>query len=89
MHYLLLLLATACLWLSGDPAHADPITGAIAAFTGWLGTLGVVGKLVLGLALQVGGSLLQRKLARKKDRPVGVDLSIKMGDAVPMGFVVG
>lgn len=45
------LLAALFLISLATPAHADPITGAIAGVAAWYASIGVVGQLVVGLAL--------------------------------------
>lgn len=91
MKILLLLLATACFVLGGDVAYADPISTAIVGFfklTGFAATLVKVG---VALAVAAGSSLLQKALNKQGDTsgPSGVDLSVSMGDDVPMSFTVG
>ena len=90
MKFLLLLLATACFVLGGEPARADPIS-AITAISGWLASASAAVKLIIGIAVTVGQSLLQKALAKKNDSSAsrGVDLSVSMGDDVPISFTIG
>lgn len=91
MKILLLLLATACFVLGGDVAHADPISAAIVGFFKLTGLAAAFVKIGVALAVGLGSSLLQKALAKKGDTsgPSGVDLSVSMGDDVPMSFVAG
>ncbi|MGY5811997.1 phage tail tip fiber protein [Rhizobium sp. LEGMi198b] len=91
MKLLILLLNVACFWLAADPAHAEPISTAIAAISSFIGSIGVIGKLVLTVAINVGMSLIEKATAKKSDTstPTGVKLEITMGDDQPMSFVLG
>ncbi|UWU19627.1 phage tail protein [Rhizobium sp. CB3060] len=90
MKILILLLNVVGFWLMADAAHADPITAAIAAISQFIGSIGVIGKLVLTVAINVGLSLVEKALA-KKDQPqqAGAKLEISMGDDHPMSFIIG
>lgn len=89
MKFLLLLLVTAWLVLGGDVAHADPIS-AITAISTAIAKIGVIGKLLLTVAFNIGASLLTKALTKTSGQAAtGVDLSISMGDDVPMSFTVG
>ncbi|WP_065091646.1 phage tail protein [Rhizobium leucaenae] len=91
MKLLLLLINVVCFWLAADPAHAEPISTAIAAISTFIGSIGVIGKLVLSVAINVGISLIEKATAKKSDTstPSGVKLEISMGDDQPMSFVLG
>ncbi|MFS8052071.1 phage tail protein [Rhizobium sp. BR 317] len=90
MKILILILSVLSFWLMADAAHADPITAAIAAISQFIGSVGVIGKLVLTVAINVGLSLVEKALA-KKDQPqqAGAKLEISMGDDHPMSFIMG
>ncbi|MDK4720140.1 phage tail protein [Rhizobium sp. CNPSo 3968] len=71
-------------------AHADPITAAITTIATTIGQLGVAAKLVLGIALEVGGSLLSRALAKKRDTPQsGIKTDVASGGNNSLAFIVG
>lgn len=90
MKFLLLLLAAAWFVLGGEPAHAGPLVAAISAISSFVSGLGLVGKLIIGLAINIGASLLQKALAKDESSTTsGVDLEVKMGDDVPVAFTVG
>ncbi|MBB3607354.1 phage tail protein [Rhizobium sp. BK602] len=73
-----------------DAAHAEPISLAISAISGFLTSIGAIGKLVLTVALNVGLSLIEKALAKKEQpRQAGTKLEISMGDDHPMSFVMG
>ncbi|WFU07636.1 phage tail protein [Rhizobium sp. CB3090] len=90
MRILILILNVLGFWLMADAAHADPITAAIAAISQFIGSVGVIGKLVLTVAINIGLSLVEKALA-KKDQPqqAGAKLEISMGDDHPMSFIIG
>jgi len=91
MKIVLLLLATAFFVLGGDVAHADLISTAIISFFKLTGLAATLIKVGVALAVGVGASLLQKALNKQGDTSAtsGVDLSVSMGDDVPMSFVVG
>lgn len=91
MKFLLLLLATAFFVLGGDQAEAAPVIAAIGAISAAIAKIGIIGKLLIGVALSVGQSLLAKAMAKKNEtkQPTGVDLSVSMGDDVPLSFTVG
>lgn len=63
-------------------AHAGPVIAAITAFAGtWLG------KLVIGLALQIGGSLLQKAMAKRQPQP-GINGQMRVGGNNSFSFIV-
>ncbi|WP_052182722.1 phage tail protein [Rhizobium sp. YS-1r] len=84
------------LLLTAAGASADPISGAIAAFSAFLSSGGIVAgivKIAIVAAANFGMSLIQqaqaRRQARKNQRPSGVTLSVQMGDAVPRSYLIG
>jgi len=86
----ILLIAAWFLLATISLAHADPITGAIAAIATTIGQLGVAAKLVLGIALEVGGSLLSRALAKKQDTAQsGIKTNVASGGDNSLAFIVG
>ncbi|WP_234907089.1 phage tail protein [Rhizobium rhizogenes] len=90
MKILILILNVLGFWLIADAAHAEPISLAIAAISQFVGSLSVIGKLVLTVALNVGLSLIEKALAKKEQpRQAGAKLEISMGDDHPMSFVMG
>lgn len=90
MKYLILLLNVLGFWLMADAAHAEPISAAITAISAFINSVGVIGKLVLTVALNVGLSLIEKALAKKEQsQPAGTKLEISMGDDRPMSFVMG
>ncbi|QYA12124.1 phage tail protein [Rhizobium sp. AB2/73] len=86
----ILLIAAWFLLATMSLAHADPITAAITAIAGTIGQLGVVAKLVLGIALEVGSSLLSRALAKKQDTAQsGIKTNVSSGGDNSLAFIVG
>lgn len=79
---LLILLLAVVLWTG--PAHADPITGAIAAAVTWIGAHATA---FIGLALSVGASLLKQAFATKPKS--GVKLEVEMGEDRPISACIG
>lgn len=89
-----LLVLTAALALAAGPAHADPITAAIA----WIGSTisaglaaGGVTAFLTQMALGVGSSLLATALgALGMEKPqVKVSFEKDIGDDTPLSFVAG
>ncbi|MDJ1632240.1 phage tail protein [Rhizobium rhizogenes] len=71
-------------------AHADPITAAIGAIASTIGQLGIVAKLVLGIALNVGASLLQRALTKNQNTTQsGIRTDVASGGDNSLAFIVG
>ncbi len=66
-------------------AHALPVITAIGAFL-TSGTL--LAKLVVGLALQIGASLLQKALAKRQPEP-GISGQLRVGGNNSFSFIVG
>lgn len=77
--------------LAADPAHADPITAAVA----WVGTtLGVgaaTAAAIVNMGLGLASSLLSSVLAKTQaQKPkVNVQFDVQMGDDTPLTFIVG
>lgn len=85
-----LLLWLALLCAATTPAHAGPVAAAIGAVFSFVGSLGVVGQLVLGVALKVGTSLIRRAMAKKNQPEVaGVRGQMQVGGDNPLSFIVG
>ncbi|WP_440410607.1 phage tail protein [Neorhizobium petrolearium] len=89
-------VALSLLLLTATGASADPISGAIAAFSAFLSSGGIVAgivKIAIVAAANFGMSLIQqaqaRRQARKNQRPSGVTLSVQMGDTVPRSYLIG
>jgi hypothetical protein len=90
MKLFILALNVIGFWLMADPAYADPITAAITAIAGTIGQLGIVAKLVLGIALEVGASLLQRALTKKQSAAQsGIKTNVASGGDNSLAFIVG
>ncbi|OYR26289.1 phage tail protein [Brucella lupini] len=69
-------------------AHAGPVAAAVGAIASSIGAMGALGQFVLGVALKVGLSLLER--ARQKGQePRGVQGQIQVGGDNPLSFIVG
>ena len=85
------LLNVLSIWLMADPALADPITAAIGVIAKFaLGS--VIGKLILGVAINFGISLIAKAMQKKSSTAQtqsGVKLQISMGDDQPMSFTLG
>ncbi|MEZ2224386.1 carbohydrate binding domain-containing protein [Rhizobium sp. RCC_161_2] len=89
MKILILILNVLGFWLIADAAHADPISLAVSAISGFFGSVSI-GKLILTVALNVGLSLIEKALTKKEQpRQAGAKLEISMGDDHPMSFVMG
>ncbi|NEI71319.1 hypothetical protein GR212_17210 [Rhizobium lusitanum] len=90
MKYLILLLNVLGFWLMADVAHAEPISLAIAAISQFVSSIGIIGKLVLTVAINIGLSLVEKALAKKdQPQPAGTKLEISMGDDHAMSFIIG
>ena len=90
MKYLILLLNVLGFWLMADVAHSAPLVAAIGAISQFVGSIGVIGKLVLTVAINIGLSLVEKALAKKdQPQPAGTKLEISMGDDHPMSFIIG
>ena len=90
MKYLILLLNVLGFWLVADAAHSAPLVAAIGAISQFVGSIGVIGKLVLTVAINIGLSLVEKALAKKdQPQPAGTKLEISMGDDHPMSFIIG
>jgi hypothetical protein len=89
MKILILILNVLGFWLIADAAHADPISLAISAISGFFGSVSI-GKLILTVALNVGLSLIEKALAKKEQpQQAGAKLEISMGDDHSMSFIMG
>ncbi|CAD7055493.1 phage tail protein [Pseudorhizobium halotolerans] len=89
------LLALLILLLAATSATAAPVGGAIAAIAGFFSAGGVAAFLVktaFVIAVNVGMGLIQQaragKAARKRE-PIGVTLSVQMGDTQPRTYLLG
>lgn len=86
----LFLATTALVALAAGPAHADPISAAVA----WVGSTlaaGGIGAMALrfvgGLALNAIGTALQKRQAGSQG--ANVSFQVEMGDDLPLSFVMG
>ncbi|PYE89571.1 phage tail tip fiber protein [Phyllobacterium leguminum] len=71
-------------------AHAGIVVGAITALFGAISSLGALGQFILGVALTVGKSLIQRALAKdQKQKVAGVNGQLRVGGDNPLSFIVG
>lgn len=87
----LFTLAFLACWLllaGAADAHAGPVVGAIGAIASAIVNMGAIGQLLLGIALKVGASLLQKALAKKPQEP-GVQADISFGGDNPLTIVMG
>lgn len=70
MHLTIWLLALAVAVIAGTPAHADPVSGVIAATVAGVGgavsAMGAAGTFLVNAGLAVGASYLSRLLGKKK-----------------------
>ncbi|ENN87816.1 hypothetical protein RHSP_47694 [Rhizobium freirei PRF 81] len=89
MKYLILLLNVLSFWLMADAAHAGPLVAAIGAISQFVGSFGIIGKLALTVAINVGLSLIEKAMAKKDQQPAGTKLEISMGDDHAMSFIIG
>jgi hypothetical protein len=87
------ILSTIILFLilSATPAAAEPISAAIAALSSWWASAGLLVKVAVGLAVNVGVGLLEQYQARKAaaKQPTGVTLQVQMGDTLPRTYLIG
>ncbi|MCM2292302.1 phage tail protein, partial [Allorhizobium sp. BGMRC 0089] len=89
MKRILLVLNVLGFWLMAEPAHAGPVIAAISAVASFVGSLGIVGKVVLTVGLSLASSLLQKATQKKSDATTGTKLEIQMGDDSPVSAVMG
>jgi hypothetical protein len=83
----LLILSLTSLLILSAPAHADPVTGIIAAGKAFLATK--IGAFVAQIALSKGLSLIAQKLRKTPERP-GLQNQFKgRGASEPDGFILG
>ena len=81
--------ALTALLLAPAAAHADPISGIISVFSAIAGGA-TLGQVALSLAISVGSSLLQMALTdTPQQKPVGVELQVKVGDDQPQSTTMG
>lgn len=88
MKFLVLLLTAWFVLAAPSAAHAEPISALVASIASAIGSLGVIGKAIFGLALKIGVSLLQKAM-QKDPEPVGVRGQIEVGGDNPISFIVG
>lgn len=68
-------------------AHAGPVVGLIGVIATGIGS---IGQALLGIALSIGSSLLQKALAPKqKQQAAGVKQQITIGGDNPLSFILG
>lgn len=87
-----LLLIALWIWLTlVGPAGAAPVIGAIGALVGAWSSAGLLVKIVVGLAVNIGMSLIEQARARKAaaNRQSGVKLTVQMGDDVARSYLLG
>jgi len=85
---LLRFLLTAWLLLAGlSAAHADPIS-IILGIGSWIAGAGAFVQALLGIALKIGVSLIEKALAPKAKEP-GVQTDISVGGDNPLSFMMG
>ncbi|TPM92735.1 phage tail protein [Mesorhizobium sp. B2-1-3A] len=85
---LLRLLLAAWFILAGlSAAHADPIS-IILGIGSWIAGAGAFVQALLGIALKIGVSLIEKALAPKEKEP-GIQSSITVGGDNPLSFVMG
>jgi hypothetical protein len=91
MKILFILLNAISVWLMADPALADPITAAIGVIAKFaLGS--VIGKLLVGVAINFGVSLIAKAIQKKSSASqtqTGVKVQVTMGDDQPMSIILG
>ncbi len=85
MKIVILILNVLGFWLMADAAHADPISLAVTAIAQAIGSItsiGVIGKLMLTVALNVGLSLIEKGDGEEGSAAAGrpAKLEISMGD---------
>lgn len=91
MRFLRLALWVVSFVLVVTPAHAGIIGAAFAWLSTTLAGGGIVAGLIkaaLGIALQVGASLLQKAFAKKQPVP-GIKTSLDGGGDAPLSFIAG
>lgn len=85
------VLAFWACWLllaGASEAHAGPIAGVFAAIGAAISSLGIVGQLILGVALKIGATLLQKALAPKPKEP-GIQAEATVGGDNPLTIIMG
>lgn len=87
----------AFLFASLFTAHAEaaPLAAAVAAVSAWWAGAGLIIKLGVMLAINVGVGLLEQYRARKAakkasdNQPRGVTLQVQVGDTLPRSYILG
>lgn len=69
-------------------AHAGPVVGIFLAIGQAIAGLGVLGQFIVGIALKVGLSLLQKALQKKPKEPA-LQADISVGGDNPLSIVMG
>lgn len=83
-----LWLITTALVATAAPAHADPISAAVA----WVGSTLAAGgfaAFALNTALSIGLSAISGALLKPQKPAVGVEFNVSMGDNLPLSFIAG
>lgn len=89
MKIITVLLAACFVLAATTPAHADPVSALVSLVTA-ISSIGAVGQLLIGVALQVGMSLMARAKAKKNQpQESGVKGSLRTGGDNPLSFIVG
>jgi hypothetical protein len=73
-------------------AHAGPVVAAIGAIATVISQAGIIGQLIVGVALNAASTLLQKALAKKPKQQaasVGVQGQLQVGGDNPLSFVAG
>lgn len=83
-----LLLCLAMLLAGTVPAFAGPVAAVLPAIVTFLAS--PIGQIIIGVALQVGGSLLAKSRAKKNRQPVpGIRTQVAIGGDVPVSVALG
>lgn len=89
MKLIVLVLSVAGFMLAAaEPAQAGPLVGIVSAIATGISSLGAFGSAVLGLALNVGATLL-KKAMQPEQKPAGVKLDVEIGDDLPVSTTIG
>ncbi|RKD61655.1 hypothetical protein [Rhizobium sp. WW_1] len=89
MKLFILVLNVIGFWLMADPAHADPIITMIATAIAKGGIGAFLIKTLVSTVLTLGVSLLQKAMQKKPEQETGVKIEVRMGDDLPMSFLLG
>ena len=82
------------LLLAAGPAHADPVSGAIAligsiqAAMAASAAVSLLVKVGLSVAFSIGSTLLQKAMA-KNERVPGIKQDVSVGAETPLSFILG